>query len=207
MRLPFFHSTPSIKHSLQVTSFGGAGTTMLYSFLESTNADLPDASHDWIPWKHMTEPPADRDVPDGFRAIYLFSNPMNAVLSVFRRGYQHWHAERMVNGGPAWNDEWELEDMLELDYDPFRMDDHFQAWAEADRSYPILLVRFDALWDHLPELLAFAGVRSTYHAAFPEHRPRNSDWTQAEPEIRDWLDTIYGPFAQRLDDTPDFIIR
>lgn len=207
MRTLLFASSPRITHTLQVTSFGGAGTTMLYSFLASTNADLPESNHDWIPWKHMTEPPSDRDVPDGFRAIYLFSNPMNAVLSVFRRGYQHWHAQRMVKDESAWNDQWELEDMLQLDHDPFSMDKHFRAWAEADRSYPILLIRFDALWDRLPELLAFAGIRSAHHGDFPERKPRNSDWTQADPEIRDWLETTYGPLAQRLDDTPDFSIQ
>ena len=68
---------------------------MLYRFLEDCTADVPKDTHDWIPWKHQPLPPADSKVSRRFRALYLFGNPMNAVLSVFRRGYQHWHLEQL----------------------------------------------------------------------------------------------------------------
>jgi hypothetical protein len=176
---------------------------MLYRFLDRYGIDVPKEGHDWIPWKHQRVPPSDDEVPRGYRALYLFGNPMNAVLSVFRRDYQHWHVKRMDGDIEAWDDSWDLDDFLTQGSDLFRLADHFYEWANADREYPIMLLRFHALWDHLPEMFAFLGLPSSNITDFPEKEERNSDWTEEKPHIRNRLKEMYGELSKEINKSPD----
>jgi hypothetical protein len=182
---------------------------MLYQFLEEHDVDIPQGHDNWKPWKHLPEPPSDDEVKDGFRAVYLFSNPMNAILSVFRREFQYWHvrAMNMDDDYNAWGDDSDLEDFLEQNTDHFRMARHFHNWTQADRSYPILLLRFDALWEHLPEFFAFAGLPTKALDEFPEQRERASDWTEEPEYVRERLQDFYGDLWAEIQETPDFHIR
>ena len=101
-----------LEHTLPVPSFGGCGTTMLYRYLSRNDASVPPAVDDWYPWKHMLSPPADEEVKDGFRAIYVFADPLTATLSVFRRGFQHELVRRMSRDTTGWDTTWELADFL-----------------------------------------------------------------------------------------------
>lgn len=182
-----------IEHTLQVTSFGGTGTTMLYEFLEEHDVNIPSDHPNWRPWKHLPVPPEDGEVKDGFRAVYVFGNPMNAVLSVFRRDYQRWHIRNMRDDvTEPKNPDWGLEEFLQRSEDPFRMAKHFREWVCANRSYPILCLNFDALWEHLPEFFAFAGLPTCCLDQFPERRERNSDWTEEPKHVRRELKRMYG---------------
>jgi hypothetical protein len=199
-------SSRQVNHSIQVTSFGGTGTTMLYHFLERCGADVPKDSHDWIPWKHQRVPPSNSEVPRGFRALYLFSNPMNAVLSVFRRDYQHWHVERIGGNVDAWDESWVLDDYLAQEDDIFRLADHFHNWTSANRDYPIMLLRFGALWDHLPEVFAFLGLPSSHMTEFPEKEKRRSDWTDEPPQTQSHLEQMYGALSEEIERAPNIEI-
>ncbi|MCS4122739.1 sulfotransferase domain-containing protein [Salinibacter ruber] len=190
-----------IDHTIQVTSFGGAGTTMLYKFLDQCCRDIPKNTHDWIPWKHQQVPPADEDVKQGFRALYLFGNPMNTVLSIFRRGYQHWHFERMNESGEGQGLQ-NLEEFLKHDDDPFQLADHFERWTTAKRRYPIMLLRFETLWEQQEEVFAFLGVPSGLQDEFPKRRERHSDWRKQPVEHRKRLKRIYGSLAKRIQSRP-----
>jgi hypothetical protein len=195
-------SLVEVDHTVQVTSFGGTGTTMLYDVLEEHDVDVPS---DKQPWKHRPRPLEERTVPPGFRAIYLFGNPMNAVLSVFRRGYQRWHFRNMTGDFDGWNEELScLDGFLRRDTDPFRMEEHFENWMQADRSYPILLLRFDTMWAHLPELFAFVGLPTRLIDSFPEKRERHSVWQNEEERVQNQLRRMYGDFAERIDRFPDW---
>jgi hypothetical protein len=203
-----FRKLGVIDHTFQVTSFGGTGTTMLYEFLEEHQVDIPADHANWKPWKHLPVPPADDEVNDGFRAVYVFGNPMDAVLSVFRRDYQRWHVRNMREdiSEPA-SDDWGFDEFLESMEDPFRMEKHFHEWTEANRAYPILCLHFDALWEHLPEFFAFAGLPSSRLEHFPERRERASDWTEESEYVRERLQDFYGDLWAEIQETPDFHIR
>jgi hypothetical protein len=191
-----------ITHTVQLTSFGGAGTTMLYRVLAEHGTGLPDAAPKYLPWKHLPTPPTDDEVPDGFRAAYLFGNPMNAVLSVFRRDFQRWHARNMRNDLAGWNDDWTLEEFLAQDRDHFEMAPHFHRWTRAVRTYPILLLHFDALWDRLPEVAAFFGLPTRVLDDFPPRRPRHSDWTDESPVVQAHLRRLYGDLHEEIEALP-----
>ena len=128
---------------------------------------------------------------------------MNAVLSVFRRDYQKWHLPNMRNDitEPA-DDDWTLAEFLERGVDEFRMAKHFHSWTRADRSYPILLLKFDALWERLPEVFAFLGLPSAARDDFPERRERHSDWTDQPEPVQQQLKEMYGDLRQEVDAAP-----
>ena len=203
-----FNKNIKLDHTVQITSFGGSGTTMMYKFLEDNHVNVPSDGHDWLPWKHLPAPPDDNRVKDGFRALYIFSNPMNAVMSVFRRGYQHWHVQNMnmTDEYSAWDNRWNLHDYVEQGEDHFRMANQYYNWTHAKRSYPILLLKFDVLWERLPEVAAFLGLPSEKLSYFPKRRERQSDWTTQPLHVRQGLERMYGELGKDIDAAPDLKI-
>ena len=195
-----------LEHTLQVTSFGGCGTTMLYRFLSRNNAPVPPAVDDWYPWKHMLSPPEDREVKDGFRGIYVFTDPLTATLSVFRRGFQHELVRRMSRDTTNWDTEWGLSDFLDDGQDHFRLTEQYREWTSRDRDYPIMLVKYGALWQNLREITAFAGLPIEAVGDFPERRSRSSDWREESPEVRSGLQRIYGDLHQEIKSAHDITI-
>jgi hypothetical protein len=55
---------------------------MLYQFLDQYDSGTPKYDG-FRAYKHASHPPLKEEVPEGFRALYVFGNPMNAILSVF----------------------------------------------------------------------------------------------------------------------------
>ena len=177
-----------ITHRIQVTSFGGSGTTMFLKYLKKQNLELP-RDHDWGVWKHLPCPP-DRyqyTIPPGFRAIYLFADPVESLLSVFLRRIQALHAMRMQSQSlwpPALQLEhdpyrpiWGIDDFLKLGRDCFGMQAQFTNWTTSpceDRGYPIMLLKYESLWERLDEVLDFVGLPNVNASSFPERRERNS---------------------------------
>jgi hypothetical protein len=191
-------------HTVQVTSFGGTGTSMLCRFLEKSGADLPQSivpdhiENDWAPWKHMRTPPPEQWVPDDFRAIYVVSDPRNAVLSVFRRGYQYAHVQRMDGDVHRFHSGMTLSDYLNLETDPFKLEGHFERWSQCSRDYPILIVKYDHLWDRIGEIVEFVGLPESIKHDFPERRARSSDWQTLPVCDRTKLDALFGNLAGRI---------
>ena len=195
-------------HTVQVTSFGGAGTSMLCRFLERNGADLPrtvapnNVEKDWAPWKHMRTPPPDQWVPDDFRAIYVVSDPRNAVVSVFRRGYQYAHAQRIDGAVEQFYPSMDLSEYLTLGTDPFRLEDHFEQWTKCNRDYPILIVKYDRLWDRIEKIVEFAGLSDDVKHDFPERRARSSDWQDLPEPEKTRIDDLLGPLARKIRSLP-----
>ncbi len=196
-------------HTVQVTSFGGAGTSMLCRFLERNGADLPrtiapnNVEKDWAPWKHMRTPPLEEWVPNDFRAIYVVSDPRNAVVSVFRRGYQYAHVQRIDGDVERFHPGMDLSEYLNLGTDLFQLEDHFEQWTQCKRDYPILIVKYDHLWDRIGEIVEFAGLPEHIKHDFPERRARSSDWRDLPDQSRESIGNLHGNLAVRIDKFPD----
>lgn len=185
-----------VHHRVQITSFGGSGTTALTKSFVEAGLDLPRGPGQW-PHKHLRSPPTADEVPDGFRVVYPLGDPRDAVLSVFRRGIQigHWRAlhEGTMNNDEAPPSLESLERFVAGGVDEFALADHFEGWTRHPPGYPVMFVRFELIeqaWDELAEFVGFA----------PDHpriryESRNSDW-RSEPEpIRSVLDHLYSDLA------------
>lgn len=208
-----------IGHRIQVTSFGGSGTTMLRNWLVENGASLPQ-EHDSGIWKHLPVPPT-RDtyqIPEGFRVIYLIGDPVESLLSVFGRKYHMWHAVRMQSHS-RWPSRflledypveptWGMKEFLNLNQDCFGIHDHFAAWTTTPkraRDYPIMVLKYDKIWEHLPELAEFLDFSMDAMASFPARRTRS----HKEPALekgRHTLNSLYGKLADTIEAYPDCMV-
>lgn len=195
-----------LRHRIQIASFGGAGTTLLCSWL-GRHPELRTprlVGDDWAPWKHMRTPPSDDVVPDGYKAIYVVSDPRDAVASVFRRDFQNGHVQRLEGDALRWNFTWSLDRYVAHGEDLYRLGEHVRNWTEATRRYPILVVHYETLWDHLGDIARFVGLPDSAADAFPPRIPRSTDW-RVDPAA-DGLDKIYGELATRVAALPDAFV-
>jgi hypothetical protein len=187
----------AIHHTLQVTSFGGSGTTALYEHLAASGADVP-RTPGHFPFKHQPTPPTRADAPDGFRVIYLCGDPRDAVASVFRRGYQGGHYRGMRLANPPAAAEAHLANLrafTSAGVDEFEIAAHFDRWL-AVTDIPVLFVKYDALGSSWPTVREFAGL--------PRESPdfaitaRATDWHRLPDPMRTELDRMYGDLAVRI---------
>ncbi|MEB3323553.1 MAG: hypothetical protein VKI81_12080 [Synechococcaceae cyanobacterium] len=208
----------SISHHLQVTSFGGSGTTMLLQFFASQQLPIP-SEHDSGVWKHLPSPPTPSRyvLPSDFRAVYLVSDPVGALLSLFRRGVHMAHAVRMQSER-NWPDSfllrdepnppWGLRDFVSLGRDCFGLTDQFHAWTGCEhskRGYPIALVRYEFLWEHLADLFSFVGLPVSRIKLFPARRNRSINSVATSQDINA-LSDIYGDLCKRMNSLPPFSV-
>ena len=198
-----------VNHRFQVTSFGGSGTSMIYGYLKGAGLNVP-STPDQRPWKHQSSPPSDSKVPRGFRALYLYSDPRNAVLSVFRRHYQHYHHERMKNRSNLRENldlkSYSINEFLDLDNDPFEMENQFDNWTQSKREYPILILNYDSLWERLSEVISFFGIPSEYADHFPEQRNRSSNWKNLSDRLKYKINCTYKSLINKVKSAPNFEI-
>ena len=197
-----------VRHRVQITSFGGSATTALHDHLLRAGVDVPTTPGSF-PFKHQRVPPASGAVPPGFRVVYPFGDPRNAVVSVFRRGFQGGHYRGMRLRRPTIEAEAHLADLdhfLEGGVDEFEMQDHFDRWFEAgDRTYPVLFLSYEHLEHVWPTVCEFVGLPPD--SAWLPVRPRASEWTALEAPQRERIDAMYGGLARRLAALPPAEIR
>jgi hypothetical protein len=197
-----------VHHRVQITSFGGSGTTALYEHLLDAGVDVPTTPGSF-PFKHQRVPPPSGSVPAGFRVLYPFGDPRNAVVSVFRRGFQggHYRGMRLRKPPPEVDDRLAtLEQFLAAGIDDFEMEDHFDRWHESNAcDYPVLFLRYEDLLNNWPAVREFAGLRDDVECL--PVRPRASEWQNLPPAQRERVDEMYGPFARRLEALPAVEIR
>lgn len=194
-----------IEHTVQVTSFGGVGSTAFSNHLVAHGVDLPQTPGEF-PFKHQRIPPSIDEVPDGFRAIYLFGDPRNAVLSILQRGLGAGHYRALNRTAPTAR---ELAALRNVDAfisdgrDHFKIADHATRWMEHELAFPILSVRYEALSDPevWREVERFVG---TPIGSF-ELRPRTSDWTALPSVQREGFEALYGELAEKLARCPDVL--
>jgi hypothetical protein len=176
------------QHDLQLCSYGGVATSFLLQFLISQGLNLPEESDSGI-WKHMRQPPLRKQYGDymgsNYRCVYLVGSPVEAVLSVFRRQFHVFHIDRMQvkkDSLPAhWNlanehANWHLQDYVAERRDIFGLEAHFDNWTKSssERDYQIFIVKFEKLWEYLPQLFDFLGLDSLAMQNFPKRRERRT---------------------------------
>jgi hypothetical protein len=194
-----------------VNSFGGVGSkTFVRACVGRDGRAALGPAHG-----HLRTPPAS--VPRSQRVVYLLGDPWNAVISFFgRRGGRHerhgfdgrgggpvphWAQKHCRNIGGDWralSPEWDLAAFLAGGRDLFRLEDHYANWRTATLPYPILFVRFEDHWRHLPAILDFLELPGAAAERFPPPQKRSSDWTAQPDAVRAGLDALYGGLRARL---------
>ena len=101
----------------------------------------------------------------------------------------------------------DFDDYLEQGVDHFCRIEQFQRWTTDLAPYPILLVRYETLWEHLPEVFSFMGVPVERTSAFPGRRPRSSDHQALPQRQRALLVRMYGELKRDIDAHDDALVR
>jgi hypothetical protein len=175
-----------------LASIGGVGSTALARHIGSI-ADKTDREHAYSPIVY--------DKECNLRLGYMYGNPYNAVISVFRRNYQDMHAHAMNVGSgvqPASLRNLSLEAYLERGIDEFNMERQFDNWHQvADPKHPMILIKYEQLADHISEVLQFFSCRYAF-----EVRRRSSSWQEQPAHIRAGLERMYGGLSAKIDDKP-----
>ena len=208
-------------HTVQITSFGGSGTTALCDHLQQLGLDVPKAPG-MFPVKHRRYPNEAAEVPAGFRVVYPYGDPRNAVVSLFRRNLQAGHyrwlrypqprlergrhvpaLDELVDPDGPFQPRGEVRDrladlgsFLAGGVDEFRLEDHVDRWLSGAHGYPVLFVRYEALEQVWPEVREFLGLAAEVPCL--RVRERSSDWRSLPRETADRLDALYGPLAEKL---------
>ena len=191
-RVPALRKLFQRGQAVALCSMGGVGSTALARHIGSI-ADKTVKEHAYSPEVYNSE----SDVKLG----YVFGNPYNSVLSVFRRGYQGMHAKAMNAGSdtPAAKlQDVSLEEYLSRGVDAFHLDRQLNNWMNPELTqHPIILIKYEELANHIDEVLKFFGCTKPF-----EVKTRNSAWESQPTEIVDGLKAIYGDFAARVDAMP-----
>lgn len=175
-----------------LASMGGVGSTALARHLGSIA--------DKTPREHVYSPV----VYDGMSNLtlgYMFGNPYNAVLSIFRRNYQHMHAKAMnaLSGTvPPDLRRVSLEEFLERGIDEFYIERQFDNWTNnPNPKHPTILIKYEELEGHIDEVLQFFGCKRPFAI-----KPRRSSWQEQPENIRSGLETMYGSLNEKIQAMP-----
>ena len=183
-----------------VSSAGGTATTTLLEFLSqhcNTNdpggRDLYDQVH---LYKHLPSPP--RLEQDTTKVLFLFADPVDVVLSLYRRDYESEHSIRL-GSRKLWFPR-NVKRFAASGHDLLRLEAHFDAWiSPAAREYEILFLKYERLWDNLDVILQHIGLKAGLAAHFPAKKKRQShSWEGSSPVVIAQLRTIYGPLIEKM---------
>jgi hypothetical protein len=177
-------------------SMGGVGSTALGQHLLSF-ADKTHLEHAWSPVVY--------DRMQGLHLGYLFGNPYNAALSVFRRNEQQMHAEAMNANSPtpaARLKGMGIEEYLERGVDEFRIERQFDNWTNpANARHPTLLIRYEALGGSIEAVLRFFECTKPFAV-----QGRSSQWMSQPEHVRRGLVRMYGGLFERIEAMPPVVI-
>ena len=175
-----------------MTSMGGVGSTALGRHINSF-ADKTEFEHGFSPSVYEGQNPV--------MLGYMYGNPYNSILSIFRRKYQQMHVEAMhINSGtqPAKLKGVSLEEYLSHGIDEFFLERQFDNWTNQDNvKVPTILIKYEELEDNIDTILDFFQCKKPFAV-----KMRKSAWEEQPQEIQDGLVDIYGGFKEKVDAMP-----
>jgi len=183
-----------------IVSYGGVGCSALMQvlnrFLKTNNPNDADGL------KHKNSPKLPIYKGNIIRkVIYVYNNPMNAVISLYRRNFQQAQLRKLTGKKAPPN--FTLKNYAKSGIDIFEMEQHFHNWAIGSNKFPILMVNGATMYKNtnLRKIMHFLGVNIPL--LFFQQKPRKSNYKTIDPEIREGLEKIYSKFNQRLNEYPD----
>jgi len=192
-----------IKIKNRVCSFGGVGSTAIIEHIEKNKNQIKEHEKR----KHTINPKILENYSTK-RAIFIFGNPYNSIISIFSRKIQRIHEISMNFGKKWWNEpnemkitltpETKLESYLESDLDVFNMEEHLDNWASYSGRIEIALIKYESLAKNINVVLEFLGCKEAMIV-----KERSSRWQDQNTTIQFGLKRLYGKLKQKVDDMPD----
>ena len=200
-----------------LVSYGGSGTTFILKYLAKYyDVNSWDSHNDGI--KHANSP--NHPIFDGLdirKAVYIYSDPIQAVLSLFRRDFQSHMSKKLLDStyadvtqynrrtklsGPSFT----LDNMLDDGTDYFGINAHWAHWTNKPVQFPTLFIRFENFYQNIEDFFDFLDLDQNQRDAFPPRRERKSSISQHDVAVRRALEEIYGEtLADMNTRSPTFI--
>jgi hypothetical protein len=206
-----------------VASYGGvASKTLIRGLLNHPARAVPFTL---LPRHHTHQRRPDLYLPSGMRVIYLYGDPAHAIASFFRReltpdavveaddshpgfaGFLRAHCKNVGGAHQRISHGYSLDEFLRSPDDPFGLEDHFHRWTEAGVPYPILLVRYETLWQHLEQVHEFVGLSPAEAATFPPYKKTYVERHAAYDEPVARLRVKYARLIAAIEALPPISIR
>jgi hypothetical protein len=203
-----------------VATYGGAGSKTLVRGI--LNHPPPGSSSVNLVRRHHTHKRVPYEaVPPEKKVIYVYGDPAHSIASFFRRAanedpddphprhanFLARHCRNIEGDCDKITVGYSLEDFLRGDEDPFRLAEHFHSWMTAKVPYPILFVRYEALWEHVAEIFDFVGIPPAQAASFPEKRANYVERNRKYDEPLAQLRIKYAPFIAEIEGLPPIFVR
>ena len=166
-----------------VASFGGVGTSALMIALSAAGAainsggDCDGMKH--LPFGRLMREKASHMLknPPVARILYVYDDPTDAVMSLFRRGYNWDQLDKTRSELPAPASPETVREYADRDDEPFQFEAHFDSFA-SQRAYPIAFVQQSRVLQHAGDLADFLQLngtllRSHLEAVMGEQRPKS----------------------------------
>lgn len=171
-----------------VASHGGVGTTFLIEFISKYRRVNDAYDRDRI--KHLPEIPAG--LPKDCRIVYVFGDPVDSTLSLFRRDYAE--LQRRKNGVLDFSSMSAsgYESVVVAKRDLLGLTRHLETWTkDKARVFP---VHYDRIWDEIPDLLRYLDIPEQEAAHFPARKLRRSNSSKLSHGDVDAMRRIYADY-------------
>lgn len=154
-------------------------------------------------FKHTSIPPLT--LTPNLKAIYIYGDPIKATASLFRRNYHHAHARTIT--GKTLPKNMTLEEYATQLEDCFQFENHYYNWRNRDTAYPILFIKYNAIWESIDAIFDFLELPSNLKSKFPAKKKRQSSIESSPQSIINDLNQLYGKFKEEVEKSPDFEIK
>jgi len=147
-----------------------------------------------------------------FKIIFVFGNPYDILISLFRRNYCSATTKKYNFGFPETKVMKEkhkeltglsLQEYLEKGKELTGIEEYFNSYKDAKVDYPILMIRYESMWSNLDKIFDFLNISKDLVNEFPREKQRQSDWRELPDHLKDKLVSRYGNFYKRIEDFPD----
>lgn len=197
----------SKKIDVLVVSSGGVGTTFLMEEIAKyKNVNCPSNTDGY---KHMPIPPISFN--RHLKVVYIFGNPIDACISLFRRKYQHTQSVRNQQYlKPQYiipQDLESLEQYANKRLDGLCFEQHFNNWFIKHPIYSTIFIKYEELFKELDTIAKFLKLPPDFKINFPKKRKRQANVFEVSREIKGGLYYLYGSFQKKVDELPAIVIH
>ncbi len=184
-----------------VASHGGVGTTFLSQAIGRFRQ--VNDPRDMDGYKHCPVPPLHGG--KNLKVIYVVGNPILAAASLFRRGFHAGQSGKLQYSKCVRQilpQGLSLDDYAVRGRDRFFFAEHYQAWCQDLIFYPMLVVKYEAIYASLSRIAEFLQLPAEFVDGFPPQKERNSTTESMDSQTSKGLFEMYGGLNQVIENLP-----
>ena len=137
--------------------------------------------------------PPPEYIPEGYKAVYLFGNPYEAVISTKLKRFGTKHFLNCGYAGRAQN-------IYEKDF--LGYENTFDRWMAGKYDFPTMLIRYETMHEHFGEINDFLGMNINWL----RWKDRKTNLLRVNHRQRVLIGKTYGSLYNKIKKAPDIVI-